>query len=98
MNTQIILKDYAEQRQEKVQLLSRKKNNWRLYWNRQKELADTSEEGGEFNEQWSADFVPQSWQDDVIADELLSTELFEDRLRELGYSEDEIRDIVYEAE
>lgn len=68
-----------------------------MYWNRQEELADVSEEG-ESHEQWSADFVPQPWQDDVIADELLSTELFEDRLTELGYSEDEIRDIVYEDE
>ncbi|MDD4690078.1 MAG: hypothetical protein PHE51_10075 [Eubacteriales bacterium] len=81
-----------------MQLLSKKKNNWRLYWNRQKELVEGTEQSGELHEQWSADFVPQSWQNDVIADELLSTELFEDRLRELGYNDVEIRDIVYEDE
>ena len=76
MNTQIILKDYAEEMQPKMQLLNKEKKNWRLYWNRQKELPDPTDDTDSAKEQWSADFAPQTWQNDIISDIMPEPALF----------------------
>lgn len=100
MNTQIILKDYAEQMQPKLQLLNKEKKNWRLYWNRQKELPDTTN-GPELEpgqEQWSADFAPQTWQNDVVSEVVPEHAIFTETLRELGLSDIEIDGAINEIE
>ena len=92
MNTRIILKDLADERQPRLQLLNSKKRNWRLYWNVQKEPGNPGEE----KEQWTADHVPQTWQQDVISEERPSPEAFRPLLKELGLTDNEIEDIINE--
>lgn len=92
MNTRIILKDSADGKQPRLQLLSSKKRNWRLYWNARREQGNP-EEG---KEQWTADYVPQTWQQDVISEDEPSPEAFLALLEELGLNEDEIEVIIDE--
>lgn len=83
-NTQ---KDYADEKQPKLQLLSCEKKNWRLYSNRHEE--PSQQEDGT-TAQHVADYVPQLWQEDVISEQAPDVQLFVPLLIELDMSEIEI--------
>lgn len=93
MNTQIILKDSADTKQPKLQLLSSEKKNWRLYWNVQSEQVMGEDAP---KEQWTADYAPQAWQEDVISLQRPSPEVFRPLLQELGLSDNETEGIINE--
>ena len=84
MITQTILKDYADEKQPKLQLLSCEKKNWRLYYNRHEE---PSQQEDDVTAQHVADYVPQLWQADVISEQEPATQVFIPLLIELGMSE-----------
>lgn len=97
MITQTILKDYAGTRQPRLQLLSEEEMNWRLYWNVQKEPETQGQDPeSAASEQWSADYVPQSWQSDVISDIEPDPSAFRSLLSELNLSDEEIDAIIDE--
>lgn len=96
MNTRIILKDYAEEKQPKLLLLNSEKKNWRLYWNVKKEPANQAGEEEETAEQWSANYVPQPWQSDIVSDVESAPGDFRNLLSELGLSNEEIEGIIDE--
>ncbi|NCB43468.1 MAG: hypothetical protein EOM59_12740 [Clostridia bacterium] len=91
MITQTILKDYADEKQPKLQLLSCEKKNWRLYYNRHDE---PSQQEDDATAQHVADYVPQLWQDDVISEQAPDVQLFVPLLIELGLSEAEANEAV----
>ena len=84
MITQTILKDYADEKQPKMQLLSCEKKNWRLYYNRHEE---PSQQEDSTAAQHVADYVPQLWQVDVISEQEPAAQVFIPLLIELGMSE-----------
>lgn len=91
MITQTILKDYADEKQPKLQLLSCEKKNWRLYYNRHEE--PSQQEDGTAA-QHVADYVPQLWQDDMISEQAPAAQVFVPLLIELGMSEAEAIEAV----
>lgn len=86
-------KDYADQKQPKLQLLNCEKKNWRLYYNRHEE--PSQQEYGT-TAQHVADYVPQLWQNDVISEHTPDVQLFVFLLIELGLSEVEIDEALNE--
>ena len=93
MITQTILKDYADEKQPKLQLLSCEKKNWRLYYNRHEE---PSQQDDYATAQHVAYYVPQLWQEDVISEQEPNVQLFASLLVELGIGELEISEALNE--
>lgn len=86
MNTKTLVRDFASSTQPNLLLLNEKSHSWRLNFNQ--ETINATEKTPK---QSVCDFVPQSWQGDVICEDEPQKAAFIPLLKEIGMLEDKIK-------
>ena len=95
MTTRNILKDFSNDMQPNLQLLDAISRNWRMYFHQTPIIPESPDDA---DGQWQADFVPQTWQADLVSDGEPEASAFVPMLKDWGLTDEEINLILTENE